>query len=286
MQSPISMISPIIGSRAWLRRYIINYVKEWWNGTWGRATIWWFGCSCSPICPGWLWNSTGSRFLTFPTYDAWVCPKSSKSLFHSHPGGNSPIWGGRKYWMNCGKSKSCCNCKAVFTRYRHQLLLLLDEVDMPSRTQIRHMQLFFFHKMAAGGHFGWQKNHFRLLFSSFQINTQFFFKFFLQNGLRRPFCMTENHFRSHFSPFQIYTQFFFNSFFQNGRWWPFWIPIFAKIDRDPPPSIVCQWLHKIWIWSVHFWLSYRMHKLFHHIFTKSIGSSTLGLHLIHTLVSQ
>ena len=36
-----------------------------------------FGCSCSPICPGWLWNITGWRFLTYPTYDAWVCQKSS-----------------------------------------------------------------------------------------------------------------------------------------------------------------------------------------------------------------
>ena len=31
---------------------------------------------------------------------------------------------------------------------------------------------------------------------------------FLQNGLWRPFWMTENHLRSHFSPFQINTQLF------------------------------------------------------------------------------
>ena len=42
--------------------------------------------------------------------------------------------------MNCGKGRSRCNCEAVFTRYRHQVLLSLDEVDMSSRTQIRHMQ--------------------------------------------------------------------------------------------------------------------------------------------------
>ena len=33
------------------------------------------------------------------------------------------------------RSKS--RCKAVFTRHRHQLLVLSNEVDMPSRTQIR-----------------------------------------------------------------------------------------------------------------------------------------------------
>ena len=79
-------------------------------------------------------------------------------------------------------------------------------------------------------------DHFRSHFSPFQINTQFFFTkwlpaailddrkslsiaflaisdqyktFFVQNGCRRPFWMTENHFRSHFSRFQINTQLFF-----------------------------------------------------------------------------
>ena len=43
-------------------------------------------------------------------------------------------------------------------------------------------------------------------------NTQLLFVWiFLQNGLWRPFWMTENHFRSHFSPFQINTQLFFFS---------------------------------------------------------------------------
>ena len=35
----------------------------------------------------------------------------------------------------------------------------------------------------------------------------------------------------------------FDRIFQNGRRRPYWIPIFAKIDRAP--SIVCQWLHQI-----------------------------------------
>ena len=43
--------------------------------------------------------------------------------------------------------------------------------------------------------------------------------------------------------------------------------IFVQIDRDLP-LIVGQGLYKIWSWSVHFGLSYGVHKLFHHIFTK------------------
>ena len=54
---------------------------------------------------------------------------------HVHPYGEEEILNQLR------QSKSCC--KAVCTRYRHQLLVLLDEVDMPSRTQIRHTQLFF-----------------------------------------------------------------------------------------------------------------------------------------------
>ena len=53
------------------------------------------------------------------------------------------------------QSKS--RCKAVFTRHRQQLLVLLDEIDMPSRTQIRLTQLFgfsfFLYKIADAGHF-------------------------------------------------------------------------------------------------------------------------------------
>ena len=56
-----------------------------------------------------------------------------------------------------------------------------------------------------------------------------------------------------------YATYLFEFFFKM----PFWIPILTKIDRDLP-----LWLHQIWNWSVHFWLSYEVHKLFHHIFTK------------------
>ena len=121
-----------------------------------------------------------------------------------------------------------------------------------------------FHKMAAGGHFGWPKitfdrisrhfrsirnfdffffsqngcqrpfwiceNHFRSHFSSFQINTQLLYILFCsQNGSQRPFWMTENHFRSHISPFQINTQLFFKIFFKaaSGH---FGSPIWAILD--------------------------------------------------------
>ena len=60
--------------------------------------------------------------------------------------------------------------------------------------------------MAAGGHFGWPKITFDRISNYLGLIRNFFFS---QNGPRRAFCMTENHFRLHFSPFQINTQFFF-----------------------------------------------------------------------------
>ena len=130
-----------------------------------------------------------------------------------------------------------------------------------------NMQLFFlkfFIKWPPAAILDDKKNHFRSHFSSFQINAQvcFFWKF-LQNGRRRPFWMTEDHFRSHFAPFQINTQLLFFS-----KWPPAAILDSDFANRQGPPSIICQWLHQLWSWSVHFWLSYRVHKLFHHIFTK------------------
>ena len=65
-------------------------------------------------------------------------------------------------------------------------------------------QLVFFYKMTAVGHFGCPKftlDHISGHFRSIQI-----FIFFLQNGCRWPFWMSENHFRSHFYPFHIDTQ--------------------------------------------------------------------------------
>ena len=92
----------------------------------------------------------------------------------------------------------------------------------------------------------------------FRSIRNFFFVFFLQNGRRRPFCMTENHFWSHFSSFYTNTPLLFVLNFshkmaagdhfgwpkitfdrisrhfrsirnfrfkksQNGRWRPFWM---------------------------------------------------------------
>ena len=47
-------------------------------------------------------------------------------------------------------------------------------------------------------------------------------------------------------------------------------------NRSGPPSIVCQWLHQIWSWSVHFWLSYRVHKLFSSYFHKMAAGGHFG----------
>ena len=75
----------------------------------------------------------------------------------------------------------------------------------------------YFYKMAVGGHFDVRK--------SMQIFI--FFEFFLQNGCRWPFWMSENHFRSHFWPFQIDTQLsFFWNVWQNGWRRPFWMSEF------------------------------------------------------------
>ena len=103
----------------------------------------------------------------------------------------------------------------------------------------------FLHKMARGSHFGCSKINFDHIFlipdqyttlllqsfhndhfgclkitfdrisRHFRSKVSFFYKYFSQNGCRRPFWMAENHFRSHFSPFQINTQL-----------------IWAKIDKD------------------------------------------------------
>ena len=59
------------------------------------------------------------------------------------------------------------------------------------------MQLFFFLKMAAIGHFGCPK------FTFNRISGQ------IQNGIRRPFWMSEIHFLSYFWPFQIDMQLHF-----------------------------------------------------------------------------
>ena len=59
-----------------------------------------------------------------------------------------------------------------------------------------------FDKMAAIGHFGCPKFAFDRISGHFRSIRIFIF-YFLQNGCRRPFWMSEIHFRSHFWPFQI-----------------------------------------------------------------------------------
>ena len=64
--------------------------------------------------------------------------------------------------------------------------------------------LYMFKKMAAGSHFGYPKITFHPISYHYRSIPQFLFcEFFLQNGCRRPFWMSEIHFRSHFWPFQI-----------------------------------------------------------------------------------
>ena len=91
-------------------------------------------------------------------------------------------------------------------------------------------QLYFVLKMLTKwlpiGHFGCPRltfDHISGHFKSARI-------FFLQNGCRRPFWMSENHFRSHFWPFQINTNFFFK-FLQNGRRNSLSIAFLAISDR-------------------------------------------------------
>ena len=74
----------------------------------------------------------------------------------------------------------------------------------------RSIRNFFFHKMAASGHFASildnQKSLLIAFLTIFDQYATFFFTFW----------MTKNHFWSHFSPFQINTQFLFFS----TKWLP------------------------------------------------------------------
>ena len=74
------------------------------------------------------------------------------------------------------------------------------------------------------GHFGCPKLTFDGISGHFRsIQNLFIFKFFWQNGRRRPFWMSTNNFRSHFWPFQIDTQLYF--------FWIFW-------TKWPPAAIL------------------------------------------------
>ena len=97
-----------------------------------------------------------------------------------------------------------------------------------------------FHKMAAGGQFGWPKITFDHICRHFRSIRNFsFFWICSQNGCRRPFWMTENHFWSHFSPFQINMQLWY-FFSQNGCQRPLWMTENHFWSHFPPFQINTQ----------------------------------------------
>ena len=114
--------------------------------------------------------------------------------------------------------------------------LTLNHISGYFRSIPIFLLFFIFYKMAAGGHFGCPKITFDLISGHFrsihslnfltkwlpsaildvrnslcitflaildQYRFLFYFYFFLQNGCRWPFWMSENHFRLHFWPFQF-----------------------------------------------------------------------------------
>ena len=114
--------------------------------------------------------------------------------------------------------------------------------------------------MATGGHFGWPKIIFDRISGHFRSIRSFllFLKLFTKWP---PAAILDDR-----KLLSIAT-FFLICF---SKW-----PPAAILHSDFwPKSIgtslysICQSLHQIWSWSVHFWLSYRVHKLFRHIFIK------------------
>ena len=84
--------------------------------------------------------------------------------------------------------------------------IAFDRISRHFRS-ILNFFLIFFHKMSAGAHFGWPKS---LSITFLTISDPYAtFIFFYKNGCQRLFWMTENNFWSHFSPFQINTQIWF-----------------------------------------------------------------------------
>ena len=83
--------------------------------------------------------------------------------------------------------------------------------------------------MTAVGHFGCPRLTFDHISGHFRSIRIFLFIFFVQNGCRRPFWMSEIHFRSHFWPFQIDTQFiyFLEIFDKMAAVGHFWCPKFT-----------------------------------------------------------
>ena len=109
----------------------------------------------------------------------------------------------------------------------------------------------FFYKMAAGGHFGCPKITFDLISIQFtSIRNFIYFFYFLQNGWRRPFWMSEFHFRSHFWPIsdRYATLIFFGNFWQNGWRRPFWMSEIHFRSHFWPFQID----RPFWISEIHF----------------------------------
>ena len=114
------------------------------------------------------------------------------------------------------------------------------------------------------------ETHFRWHFWPFQINKKLFFKYFLQNGHRRPFWMSEIHFRSHFWPFQIDMQLqFFWKFLT--KWLPsavldvrnsLLIAFLAILDQYGIlfffGNFFTKWGRRrtFWMFENHFWLHF------------------------------
>ena len=92
--------------------------------------------------------------------------------------------------------------------------ITFDRISRHFRSK-RNFDFFwiFFYKMAAGGHFGCPKITFDRISRHFRSIRSFdFFGFFSQNGCRRSFWMTKNHLRSYFSPLQSIRNFHFFDF--------------------------------------------------------------------------
>ena len=112
------------------------------------------------------------------------------------------------------------------------------------------------HKMAAGGHFGWPKITFDRIARHFR-------------KIRKIFLFWKLFTKWPPAPILDYRK-------------SLSIAFLAILPKSIWTSIVGQWLHHICSSSVHFWLSYAVHKLVHHIFTKW----TLAAILVFPIISK
>ena len=177
--------------------------------------------------------------------DPWTPPPPWIRPSHVHPHGEEEILNELR------QSKS--RCKAVFTRYRHQLLVLyfLDEIDMPSR----FYQLFT--KSQTPAILDDQSSlSIAFLVISNQYATLFLYKIlddgkslsitflaildqyatlnFLEFFTKWPPAATLDDRKSLLISFLTISDQYATFFFQNCHQRPLCIPIFAKFDRDIP----------------------------------------------------